>query len=165
VDIKPVGLVSYCGGYCGKCGISGAAIGLRLDALRALLEAADFRKEAEHLGWPPMRDIATHCCAQFEQQVDAFGELAGRLFPTHCRDGCHPCGIADCCRGKGYATCADCADLGGCDRLMERHAQGRQNLSAIRAVGLEPWATEQHADAVRSWRERLVGAVEGAFTQ
>jgi len=157
-------LVSFCGGYCGKCGISGMAIGLRLEALRALLGAADFRQEAEHLGWPLMRDIATRCCAQFEQQAAAFGELAGRLFPTHCRDGCHPCGIADCCRGKGFATCADCADPEGCDRFTERHAEAQQNLAAIRAMGLEAWARQQHDAVVRSWREKLVGAVDGVFS-
>ena len=164
MDTNPVDLVGFCGGFCGKCGISGLAIGLRLEALRALLAAADFRQEAEHLGWPLMRDIATRCCAQFEQQATSFGELAGRLFPTHCRDGCvPPCEIARCCRAKCFATCAECADLDGCDRFTERHAPAKQNLDAIRTSGLEAWADEQYADVVRTRREKLVGAVDSVF--
>jgi len=163
VDTKPIDLVGYCGAFCGKCGISGAAIGVRLDALRALLEAAGFAQEAERLGWPAMRDIATCCCAQFEGQVGAFAELAGRIFPTHCRGGCHPCGIADCCRGKGFTTCAECADFEGCERFGERHGKVREDLRAIGKAGLETWAAEQHADVLREWRRKLVQAVAGAL--
>ena len=164
MQTNPADLVGFCGGFCGKCGISGLAIGLRLDALRGLLAAADFRQEAEHLGWPLMRDIATRCCTQFEQQAASFGELATCLFPTHCRDGCvPPCEIAGCCRAKGFATCADCVDLDGCERFCERHSEAKRNLEAIRAVGLEAWAEERYADAVRHWREKLVGGVDGVF--
>ncbi|MBM3475601.1 MAG: hypothetical protein FJX75_20245 [Armatimonadetes bacterium] len=163
---NPVDLVSFCGGYCGKCGISGLAIGLRLETLQALLGAADFRQEAEHLGWPLMRDIATRCCEQFDQQAASFGELAGRLFPTHCRDGCvPPCEIARCCLERSFTTCAECADLDACERFTERHAEAKQNLAAIRAMGLEAWAKEQYSKAVNGWREKLVGAVDAVFDQ
>jgi hypothetical protein len=98
VNIDPTELVAYCGGFCGQCGICSLNIQTGLDAVRNVVQAAGFRQEAEHLGWPLMRDIATHACPQFEGQVDAFAQQATRFFPTHCRDSCVPgCAIAACC--------------------------------------------------------------------
>ncbi len=164
MDANPTDLVAFCGGYCGKCGICGTVIGVRLQAVRNLLEAAGFRREAERLGWPLMREIATGCCAQLEQHADSFAELAGKLFPTHCRDGCvPPCEIARCCREKGFTTCAECEELDGCARFDERHQGARENLRDIRETGLQAWAEQQFADCMHAERKKLVEAVECAF--
>jgi len=164
MDVNPQDLVAFCGGYCGNCGICGAIIGVRLHALRNLLEAAGFRREAEHLGWPLMREIAAGCCAQLEAHAASFSELAGKLFPTHCRDGCvPPCEIARCCREKGFTTCAECGELDGCDQFLERHQVARENLAEIREMGLQAWAERQLADAMHAERKKLVEAVERAL--
>ena len=162
--VDPVELVGYCGSFCGKCGICGTVIGTRWQAVGNVLEAAGFRREAEHLGWPLMRGIATQCCAEFERQAAAFGELTERLFPSHCREGCvPPCQIAQCCRAKGLTTCAECGDLEACALLPETSTPTRQNLAAIAAEGLSAWAERQFTEAREAEREKLVAAVSLAF--
>lgn len=159
-------LAAYCGRFCGTCGISDYQIGTGIAAVQAVVNAAGFKREAEHLGWPLMRDIATQCCAQFEGQVGAFASLATRLFPTHCRGGCvPPCEIAACCKSKGHATCADCGELETCGKIAgaaRKHPALRGNLQAIAREGLRPWSRKQLKAARDARRRQLAAAVEKA---
>jgi hypothetical protein len=166
VNINPTDLVAYCGGFCGRCAICSLNIQTSLDALRNVVQAAAFRQQAETLGWPLMRDIATHACAQFEGQVESFAEMATKLFPTHCRDGCVPgCAIAASCREQGYLTCAECAEMDTCETLGKHYARVSVNLSEIRKKGVRAWAQVQFGQVVSEKRQRLLDAVNKAFEQ
>jgi hypothetical protein len=159
-------MTAYCGRFCGTCGISAFQIGTGLAAVRNVVKAVGFKREAEGLGWPLMRDLATHCCEQFEGQVEAFGKVATKLFPTCCREGCvPPCEIAQCCKGKGHATCAACGDVETCEKIAataKKNPKVRNNLREIAKQGLKPWA-EAQLKAVKAARRRvLTEAVEKA---
>lgn len=114
-----------------------------------------------------MRDLATHCCTQFEDQVQSFSELATKFFPSNCRGGCvPPCQIAGCCKSKGYVTCADCSDLASCAQMadvVKKSPKTKQNLQAIADQGIKKWAETQFAAAKESKKRLLMEAVEKAF--
>ncbi len=159
-------LTGYCGGFCGTCGISAFQIGTGLAAVRNVVKVAGFRREAERLGWPLMRDLATHCCEQFEGQVEAFGKVAAKLFPTCCRKGCvPPCEIAQCCKGKGHAACAMCGETETCEKiatLVKKKPELRTDLREITKVGLKTWAEAKLNAAKAARKQALVAAVEKA---
>jgi len=164
MDVKPEDLVAYCGHYCGNCGICGFNIDLNRKAVKNVIETAGFQGEAAHLGWPVMREIATHCCEEFEGQVGSFTEFVGSLFPTWCRDGCVPtCRIAECCKEKGYSTCAECSETKTCGILAERYEDTKGNLEEIQRMGVKPWAEKQFTIAKEKRREALKKAVDKAF--
>jgi len=164
MNIKPEELVSYCGNYCGKCGICGFNIQTSLEVLKNVMEVAAFRQEAEHLGWPLMRDIATHCCKEFETQVASFTELTGKFFPTNCRGGCvPPCEIAGCCKGKGFFTCAECSDMEKCEKLGKQYSKVGGNLQEIRKIGVDIWAKKQFQEVVESKQQKLIQAINKVF--
>jgi hypothetical protein len=162
---KPMELVSYCGGYCGKCGICGANIQTSLTAIQNVMQTAGIRQEAEHLGWDLMRDIATQCCKNFETEVTSFADLATKLFPTNCRGGCVPCDIAKCCKEKGFFTCAECSDMETCDKLGKHYAVVSKNLQEIRKVGAESWAKKQYEEVMETKRQKFIQAINETFEQ
>ena len=160
-------LVAYCGRYCGTCGICGFNIGAGIAAVNSVVEAAAFRREAEHLGWPVMRDLATHCCAHFEDEVKSFAELAPKLFPSNCRGGCvPPCQIVKCCRAKGHTTCADCGDLDACPKIadvVKKRPELEANLKDIAREGITRWAERQYAAAREARTRSFTEAIDRAF--
>lgn len=162
--ITPEELVGYCGSYCGKCGICGLNIQVSLRAIQNVIETAGIRKEAEHLGWPLMRDIATHCCKEFEDEVNSFTELAGKFFSSGCRDGCGPpCEIVKCCKDSGFFTCAECSKMNTCDKLGKHYAKVSVNLQEIRKNGVESWAKRQFEEVMDAKRKNFVQAVNEVF--
>ena len=164
MNFKSEELVSYCGGYCGKCGICGFNIQTSLKALENVMEVAAFRQEAEHLGWSLMRDIATHYCKEFENQVASFTELTAKFFPTNCRGGCvPPCEIAGCCKGKGFFTCAECSDMEKCEKLGKQYPKVADNLQEIRKICLKTWADKQFREVVELKQQKLIQAIKKAF--
>ena len=158
-------LVSYCGGYCGKCGICELNIQTGIKAIQNVTEAAGIRIEAEHLGWPLMRDIATDCCKQFENNLSSFADLSSKLFPTNCRGGCVPCDIAKCCKDKGFFTCADCSEMETCAKLGKQYAKVSKNLMEIKKIGAEAWAKNQYEEVIQEKKQKLIQAVNKAFEQ
>lgn len=158
-------LAGYCGGFCGTCGISDFQIGTGLAAVKAVVRTAGFRKEAEGLGWPLMRDLATRCCAHFEGEVESFAGMAQKVFPTNCRGGCVPCEIARCCKERGYTTCAECGESETCPKLGEvakKHPAIRANLQAIASEGVGPWSQAQLRAARAARKLQLAEAVRDA---
>ncbi|MBD3183571.1 DUF3795 domain-containing protein [Candidatus Poribacteria bacterium] len=167
VKIKPEELVGYCGNYCGKCGICGLNIQTNLAVLNNIMQVAAFRDEAEHLGWPLMRDIASQCCIDFEKDLESFNRLVSKIFPKKgCRDNCvPPCEIARCCKEKGYFTCAECSSIDTCDHLQKPKMQEMvKNLNEIKKVGVKQWVQKQHEAAINEKRKALLDAVNKAFT-
>ena len=162
---KQMELVSYCGGYCGRCGICELNIQTGIKAIQNVTETAGIREEAEHLGWPLMRDIATDCCEQFENNLSSFADLSSKLFPTNCRGGCVPCDIAKCCKEKGFFTCAECSDMETCAKLGKQYAKVSKNLMEIKKIGAEAWAKNQYEEVIQEKRQKLIQAVNKAFEQ
>ena len=156
-------LVSYCGGYCGRCGICSLNIQTGIKAIQNVTEAVGIRKEAEHLGWQLMRDIATDCCKQFEDNLSSFADLSTKLFPTNCRGGCVPCDIAKCCKDKGFFTCAECSEMETCNKLGKQYEKVSKNLQDIRKIGVEMWAKKQYEEVIESKRQNLVRAINKTF--
>jgi hypothetical protein len=167
MKIKPEDLVGYCGRYCGKCGICGFSIQKNVDVLRNVVGTAAFAKAAEGLGWPVMRDIAGHCCKEFEDQVSSFCELAPKLFPSFCRGGCvPPCEVARCCSERGFFTCAECSDMETCEKLLpvlKKYPEQVKNLKGIREMGVKSWAKQPFGEATEAKRKAMVDAVDRAF--
>jgi predicted RNase H-like HicB family nuclease len=162
---KQMELVSYCGGYCGRCGICELNIQTGIKAIQNVTEAAGILTEAEHLGWPLMRDIATDCCKQFENNLSSFANLSSKLFPTNCRGGCVPCDIAKCCKDKGFFTCAECSEMEKCSKLGKQYEKVSKNLMEIKRIGSESWAKNQYEEIVQEKRQKLIQAVNKAFEQ
>lgn len=162
-------LVSYCGSFCGSCKVSGFNMDLGVAAVTNVVSAAGFKGSAESIGWPVMREIATHSCAQFEQQVQSFSELAVKLFPTtnKCRDGCVPgCHFAECCKRKGYFTCADCEELLSCSKIADitkKNPKIKQNLKEIANIGIKKWAEAQYATVKSDKKRLMIEAIDRAF--
>jgi hypothetical protein len=160
-------LAAYCGRYCGTCGICEFNIAASVAAVQNVVDAAAFKRQAENLGWPLMRDLAMHCCGQFEAEVRSFAQVAPKLFPTNCRGGCvPPCQISKCCKGKQLRTCADCSELAGCSKIAnmaKKYPEVKANLADIVKLGFEPWAQTQF-DAAKAARKRsLTDAIEKAL--
>ena len=160
-------LTAYCGRYCGVCGICGHYARTGLAAIGNVVEAAGFKREAERLGWPLMRDLPTHCCTQFETQVQSFAELAPKFFASNCRGGCvPPCEIAKCCKGREHTTCAECGDLAACSKIAElakKYPEVKVNLQEIAKHGIRQWAQAQF-DAARAARKQMfTEAIEKPF--
>lgn len=163
--VRPEDLVTYCGRYCGRCGICGFNIQTSLVVLQNVVQVAGFRREAENLGWPLMRDIATHCCKEFEEQVDSFAQLTGKFFPSNCRGGCiPPCEIAKCCKNKGFFTCAECSDMEMCEKLEKSDSELMKNLRHIQKMGVKSWARKQFDEVTEAKRKALLEAVNKAFS-
>lgn len=164
-DLKPeVRLTAYCGRFCGKCAMCSFGVGLGLAVLQKVNEAIAVCRSAEAIGMPPIRDMAVHCCAAFDNDLNTFVGLTGKAFSPGCRAGCvPPCEIAACCRAKEHLTCAACDQMAECSKLDRYRDVVAGNLSAIREIGLERWAQEQYDETVAEKKASILAAVEAAL--
>ncbi len=133
------GLVGYCGLYCGACAIYQQMIKKRGMQLLEVLNAYQFSeiaKEAEE--WDPKLAHYPEFEDVLRSLMKMFGECLG------CREGGGPpvCLIRDCCKEKGFSTCAEC-DKMPCDKI-EPQIQGYRGhlemLRRIREIGIDKWA-------------------------
>ena len=134
---NPKNLVGYCGLYCGACGIYQGKIKQAVENLRGLLGAYGFDKAMPELSkWEP----SFQHYAEFEKVNDALVKLFGSC-PNCVGDGGDPsCAVRQCCKQKGYATCAECDEMGTCSRLQ--HPLAKKELGKIKAMGLDKWVGE-----------------------
>jgi hypothetical protein len=131
-------LVGYCGLYCGACGIRQGRIKHEVENLRKTIHAYGFNKIAPELArWEPSM---THY-AKFEEVMDGLVKLFGEC-PGCADGGGNPeCKIRTCSKEKGHAICADCTEMGKCERLR-RFGQASERLLEIRTKGVENWVIE-----------------------
>ena len=120
-------LIGACGLYCGNCEILVAYTTGDLDKLE---------------------EIAEHISRQLQTEIDSDQVLCGgchgpaeELFSMGCR-------IRPCADARGFVTCGECGEMGGCEILASFHRTdmgrpARVNLEKIRKVGLEKWVKGQ----------------------
>ena len=133
-----VGMVAYCGLYCGACSFK---------------LAVDDAERAHVLSLPTRYDKAKE--AELEACPGCRGESAA--------NGDDPCEIRSCARARGLAHCGLCADF-PCDCIAlfagdgaPHHADTVANLRRLNEVGAAAWLAEQEArwmcscGARRSW--------------
>ncbi|MBN1533834.1 MAG: DUF3795 domain-containing protein [Spirochaetes bacterium] len=89
------------------------------------------------------------CCGAYCKTCRAFGDGACRGCTIGYDDGSRDlsrarCVMKICCIGKGYVSCADCPDLGSCERLQAffakkgyKYGKYREALMFIRKHGYE----------------------------
>jgi hypothetical protein len=138
LDVKPVELAAYCGLYCGACDIYQKRIGQSGNELKKVLDAYKFNEIATQV--PGLEDYETFAKV-LNTIVTFFGQCPGCL-----KGGGPPqCDIRNCCRGKGYKTCAECPSV-TCEKLkplLDSYPQLAEDLQEIKKSGLEKWCHEQ----------------------
>ena len=138
LNAKPVELTAYCGLYCGACDIYQKRIGQSGEELKKVLDAYRFDEIATQV--PGLENYeAFHKI--LDTLVAIFGQCAGCQ-----KDGGPPqCDIRDCCRKKGYRTCAECSSV-PCEKmkpLLDSYPQLGDDLRWIKKSGLEKWSQKQ----------------------
>lgn len=164
---REVELVAYCGRYCGNCPVSAFSVTLGLKALEKVNDAVGVSKSAKMLGFPPIRDMAVHCCANFDSEVASIAEIGKIAFTPGCRNGCVPCDIPRCCKARGYMTCAECDQTATCAKLgkyPKHKGEMDANQKAIREHGLEKWAKMKYDEAIAERKASLHNAIDDAFS-
>jgi hypothetical protein len=131
-------LVGYCGLHCGACGIYQGRIRQAVENLRRVLGAYGFDKMSSELAqWEP----SFKHYQEFEQVMDGVVKLFGGC-PACVGGGGDPtCPIRQCCKPKGYATCAECSEMNSCDKLKQRE-WALQRLRQVKEQGVKNWAEE-----------------------
>ena len=137
-------LSTYCGLYCGACGIKNGRVREAATSLKKLLDAYAYPE------WAPM-------VADWFPETKYYPEFEGVLKWLETQDcpacrggGGNPdCAIRICAKERGYSGCWECTDFdAGCDKLQEIAAgypELMDNLRRIAQVGLDPWVQEQAA--------------------
>lgn len=138
MSVTPRELAGYCGLYCGACGIRQGRIKQAVENLRRVVGAYGFDKAAPELAeWEP----AFGHYAEFERVLDGFVKLLGYCPGCVAGGGDPNCVVRQCCRQKGYATCAECIEMNTCEKLR-RVGGSLENLKRIKAAGVDNWAKE-----------------------
>ncbi len=130
-----IGLLGYCGLYCGDCPGRRQEIADAAAVLVHALEEARFDAVASSL---------------FSEQLPHYAALGPTLdflkamrCPAVCRERQKPCDIGECCIGKGFAGCHECVEFESCPkftRLERLHGDSCvANLRGIQRLGLEGW--------------------------
>ena len=122
-----LGLLGYCGIYCGRCDIY---VSCKTGDRAKQQEIADWLKE-HHYAECSAEEI---CCSGCHGPLD-----------EHWSVGCK---VRVCAVDRGVTTCVDCESYGDCDTLETFYKGGDydsacKTLERIREVGLERWAAEQ----------------------
>lgn len=138
LDVKPVELAAYCGLYCGACDIYQKRIGQSGKELKKVLDAYRFNEIATQV--PGLEDYETFYKV-LNTIVTFFGQCPGCL-----KGGGPPqCNIRNCCKEKGYKTCAECSSV-PCEKLkpqLDSYPQLGDDLQEIKKAGLEKWCQKQ----------------------
>lgn len=135
----PKNLVGYCGLYCGACGIYQGRIRQAVENLHKIISTYGFDKFASELAkWEP----AFQHYAEFENVMDGFVKLFGEC-PGCVKGGGPPdCAIRECSRQKAYATCAECAEVGTCEKIQRYGPKALERLHKIKEMGADKWNEE-----------------------
>jgi hypothetical protein len=115
---------TYCGLYCGACGV---IVAMKNNRLEEFANAHDF-------GGKKLSAADLECYGCKTTQTAVF---------------CDRCGILDCAVEKGVEFCIECDEY-PCDRLKSfqgdqapHHSAIFKNLERIKEIGIEPWFSEQ----------------------
>ena len=138
---RPRNLVGYCGLYCGACGIRQGRVRQAVENLRKVTGAYGIDKNPSGLAkWEP----AFQHYAEFEKVMDGLVKIFGECPGCIAGGGDPSCAVRECCRQRGYTTCADCAEMEKCAKLR-RYVRPTKILPSIKALGVEKWAEEMQS--------------------
>lgn len=131
-------MVGYCGLYCGACGIYQGKIEQAVENLRKVIGAYGFDKMMPELAkWEP----SLKHYSEFEGVMAGLVKLFGGC-PACTDGGGNPeCQIRNCCKPKGYTTCAECADMETCKNLLQ-YNWAKNGLRKIKTMGIDKWTAE-----------------------
>lgn len=146
-DANPVDLAAYCGLYCGACDIYQKRISQAGNDLKKVLDAYDFNEIANQV--PGFEDYEAFYKV-LNTIITFFGQCQG------CQKGGGPpqCEIRNCCREKGYQTCAECSSF-PCDKvkyMLDSYPGLKENMDEIKKIGLEKWCQKQQEKVDKGFR-------------
>jgi len=131
-------LIGYCCLYCRACGIYQGKIREAVENLRKIIRTYGFHKVMPELArWEP----AFQHYREFEEVLGGLVRFFGSCPGCRGGGGDPDCSVRDCCKGRGYTTCAECPEAEGCERLS-RHERAVREMKGIRSMGLESWIEE-----------------------
>ena len=138
LSVNPKNLIGYCGLYCGACGIYQGKIRQAVENLRKIIGYYGFDKISADLAkWEP----AFQHYKEFEGVLDGLIKIFGECPACISGGGDPSCTIRECCKPKGYMTCAECAGMETCEKL-QRYPSAKGELQKIKSVGIGKWAEE-----------------------
>ena len=116
-------LVGACGLYCGECEVYVA------------FSEGDLERQEE---------IAESISRQFGAEVGPEQIICGGCRGPEEISFCAGCKIRPCAEARGFATCAECDDMGDCETLgaflrSDMGKAARRGLESIQKLGLEEW--------------------------
>jgi len=132
-------LLSFCGIYCGDCLGNTGVIAEAAEDFKTVLNKYQFEKTAESVFHKQIED--------FNRFYETLKFMTSLKCPKPCRERKNldiSCSIRACCQEKGYFACYECRDFENCEKQislmkgLHSHAL-RQNLKAIKKIGLEKW--------------------------
>jgi len=134
-------LVGYCGLYCGACAIYQQIIKKRAMQLLEVLNAYQFQGIAEEAKkWSPKLAYYQEFEDVLTSLMEMFGECPGCL-----KGGGPPvCEIRNCCKQKGFSTCAEC-DLMPCKKIepqIQSYQGHLDQLLKIKETSIDKWTEE-----------------------
>lgn len=144
--VRPMSLVTYCGGYCGACWIRNGKIREMAGNLEKTLRGWAVPQRAEALAGA--ESAAAHY-SEFEGVLDwvkAQTCQGCRAPGSICLWGDSSCFVRDCAREKGVQGCFECSDEATCERIsMLDHGDPTMpgNRARMRDIGMGAWEAEQ----------------------
>jgi hypothetical protein len=144
LTINPKNLIGYCGLYCGACGIYQGRITQAVENLRKTISAYGFDKFAPELAkWEP----AFQHYAEFENVLNGFVKMFGKCPGCIGGGGDPTCAVRECCKQKAYTTCAECSEMGSCEKAQRYGPRALEGLKKIKALGIDRWTEEMQKKA------------------
>ena len=135
---KEESLVGYCGLYCGACAIYQKLIRNRVAQLLDVLNAYQFREIAKETArFAPEFQYYP----QFEKVCEGLARMFGECSGCIERGGPPVCEIRDCCKERGFRTCAEC-DKMPCEKLQPQingYESHLETLHTIKNLGMDKW--------------------------
>jgi hypothetical protein len=131
-------LIGYCGLYCGACGIYQGKIKHAVENLHNVITAYGFDKVMPELAkWEP----SLQHYPEFDQVMNGLVKLFGECPGCVAGGGDPTCVIRECCKPRGYATCAECGEMEKCEKI-QRSQHTLKALQEVKAKGVGKWAEE-----------------------
>jgi hypothetical protein len=147
LSVNPKNLVGYCGLYCGACGIYQGKIRQAVENLRKIIGYYGFDKISADLAkWEP----AFQHYREFEGVLDGLVKIFGECPACVAGGGDPSCAIRECCKPRGYTTCAECAEMGTCEKL-QRYPFDKGELQKIKSMGINKWVEEMQKKVARGY--------------
>lgn len=146
-DVNSLELVTYCGLYCGACDIYQKRISQSGNDLKKVLDALDFSSFSNQV--PGLEDYET-----FYKILNTLITLFGQCQACQKGGGPPQCPIRDCCREKGYTTCAECSSF-PCKKvkfIVDSYPPAKDNILQIREIGLEKWSQKEQDKVNKGFR-------------